>query len=100
MTQIPPTTTIEAIIDKIIDRVKAGVIREISDVRDETGLAGMKLTIDLKRGVEPGRSSCRSIFRITPLEDTIFLQLQCVDRRSAARAGCAKSCSMNGSPSA
>lgn len=69
VTQIPPTTTIEAIIDKIIDRVKAGVIREISDVRDETGLAGMKLTIDLKRGVDPEKLM-QKLFRITPLEDT------------------------------
>lgn len=69
VTQIPPTTTIEAIIDKIIDRAKAGVIREISDVRDETGLAGMKLTIDLKRGVDPEKLM-QKLFRITPLEDT------------------------------
>lgn len=69
VTQIPPTTTIEAIIDKMIDRVKAGVIREISDVRDETGLAGMKLTIDLKRGVDPEKLM-QKLFRITPLEDT------------------------------
>ena len=69
VTQIPPTTTIEAIIDKIIDRVKAGVIREISDVRDETGLAGMTLTIDLKRGVDPEKLM-QKLFRITPLEDT------------------------------
>ena len=69
VTQIPPTTTIEAIIDKIIDRVKAVVIREISDVRDETGLAGMKLTIDLKRGVDPEKLM-QKLFRITPLEDT------------------------------
>ena len=69
VTQIPPTTTIEAIIDKIIDSVKAGVIREISDVRDETGLAGMKLTIDLKRGVDPEKLM-QKLFRITPLEDT------------------------------
>ncbi len=69
VTQIPPTTTIEAIIDKIIDRVKAGVIREISDVRDETGLSGMKLTIDLKRGVDPEKLM-QKLFRITPLEDT------------------------------
>lgn len=69
VTQIPPTTTIEAIIDKMIDRVKAGVIREISDVRDETGLAGMKLTIDLKRGVDPEKLM-QKLFRITPLKDT------------------------------
>ena len=69
VTQIPPTTTIEAIIDKIIDRVKASVIREISDVRDETGLSGMKLTIDLKRGVDPEKLM-QKLFRITPLEDT------------------------------
>lgn len=69
ITEIPVTTTVEAIIDKIIDRVKAGVIREISDVRDETGLDGLKLTIDLKRGVDPDKLM-QKLYKITSLEDT------------------------------
>lgn len=69
ITQIPPTTTVEAIIDKIIELVKSGKIRDIADVRDETDLSGLKLTIDLKRGVEPDRLMLR-LFKMTPLEDT------------------------------
>lgn len=69
ITEIPVTTTVEAIIDKIIDRVKAGVIREISDVRDETGLDGLKLTIDLKRGADPDKLM-QKLYKITTLEDT------------------------------
>ncbi len=68
ITQIPPTTTIEAIIEKVIDLVKQGKIREIADIRDETGLAGLKITIDLKRGVDPDKLMQR-LFRMTPLED-------------------------------
>ena len=52
ITEIPPTTTVEAIIDKIGELIKAAKIREISDVRDETDLSGLKLTIDLKRGID------------------------------------------------
>ena len=55
VTQIPPTTTVEAIMDKITELVKAGRIREISDMRDETDLNGLKLTIDLKRGQDPDK---------------------------------------------
>lgn len=69
ITQIPPTTTVEAIMDKIVDLVKAGKIREISDMRDETDLSGLKLTIDLKRGTDPQRLMLK-LFKITPLEDT------------------------------
>lgn len=50
VTEIPPTTTIEAIIDKIVEQVKLGKLKEISDVRDESDLSGLKITIDLKRG--------------------------------------------------
>ena len=67
--QIPPTTTVEAIIEKIIDLVKQNKIREISDIRDETGLDGLKITIDLKRGVEPDKLMQR-LFKMTPLEDS------------------------------
>lgn len=69
VTQIPPSTTIEAIIEKTIDLVKQGKIREISDIRDETGLAGLKITIDLKRGTDPDRLM-QKLFRMTPLEDS------------------------------
>ncbi len=69
VTQIPPTTTIEAIVEKIADLVRQGKIREISDVRDETGLAGLKITLDLKRGADPDRLM-RRLFRMTPLEDS------------------------------
>ena len=50
VTEIPPTATVEAIMDKVVDLVKAGKIREIADMRDETDLNGLKLTFDLKRG--------------------------------------------------
>lgn len=68
ITQIPPSTTVEAIMDKIVDLVKGGKIREISDMRDETDLSGLKLTLDLKRGVEPDKLMAK-LFRITPLQD-------------------------------
>lgn len=67
--EIPPTTTIEAVIDKIIEHVKSGKIREISDIRDETGIDGLKITIDLKRGIDPD-NLMRKLFRMTTLQDT------------------------------
>ncbi|MDK2813146.1 MAG: gyrase subunit [Clostridiales bacterium] len=67
--EIPPTTTVEAIMDKIAELVKAGKIREISDIRDETDLGGLKLTMDLKRGQDPDKLMAR-LFRMTPLEDS------------------------------
>ncbi|MDR2647424.1 MAG: topoisomerase IV [Oscillospiraceae bacterium] len=67
--QIPPTTTAEAIIDKIVERVKAGAIREISDIRDETDKSGLKITIDLKRGTDADKLMQR-LFKQTTLEDT------------------------------
>lgn len=66
---IPPTTTSEVIIEKIAEFVKLGKIREISDVRDETGLEGLKITIDLKRGIDPDKLMAK-LFKLTPLEDT------------------------------
>lgn len=66
---IPPTTTSEVIIEKIAELVKLGKIREISDVRDETGLDGLKITIDLKRGIDPDKLMAK-LFKLTPLEDT------------------------------
>ena len=68
ITEIPPTTTIEAIMDKVIDLIKAGRIREIADMRDETDLSGLKITIDLKRGTDPDKFM-QKLFRLTPLED-------------------------------
>ena len=69
VTQIPPTTTVEAIMDKITELVKAGRIKEISDMRDETDLNGLKLTIDLKRGQDPDKLMAR-LYKMTPLEDS------------------------------
>lgn len=66
---IPPTTASEVIIEKTAELVKEGKIREISDIRDETGLDGLKITIDLKRGVDPDKLMIK-LFRLTPLEDT------------------------------
>ena len=68
ITEIPPTTTIEAIMDKVIDLIKAGRIREIADMRDETDLSGLKITVDLKRGTDPDKLM-QKLFRLTPLED-------------------------------
>ncbi len=69
ITQIPPTTTVEAIMDKISDLVKQGRVKEISDMRDETDLNGLKLTLDLKRGQDPEKLMNR-LFKSTPLEDS------------------------------
>ena len=68
ITEIPPTTTIEAIMDKVVEHIKSGKIREIADMRDETDLSGLKITIDLKRGVDPEKLM-QKLFKITPLED-------------------------------
>ena len=68
--EIPYSTTIEAILDKVAELVKAGKIKEISDMRDETDLSGLKLAIDLKRGVEPDKLMAK-LFRLTPLQDTV-----------------------------
>ena len=67
--EIPYTTTVEAIMDKVAELMKAGKIREISDMRDETDLSGLKLTIDLKRGVDPDKLMAK-LFRSTPLLDS------------------------------
>lgn len=66
---IPSTTTCEVIIEKIIDLVKAGKIKDIADVRDETGIDGLKITIDLKRGVDPDKLMAK-LYRFTTLEDS------------------------------
>lgn len=69
ITEIPPTTTCEAIIDKIIERVKAGALKEISDIRDETDKSGLKITVDLKRGTDPDKLMKR-LYKQTTLEDS------------------------------
>ena len=68
ITQIPYSTTIEAIIEKIIELIKAGKIREISYIRDETDLSGLKIAIDLKRGTDPEKLM-NKLFKLTPLQD-------------------------------
>ncbi|MDD4688991.1 MAG: DNA gyrase subunit A [Eubacteriales bacterium] len=67
--EIPYSTTAEAIIDKIIEQMKQGKAKEISDIRDETDLKGLKITIDLKKGVDPDKLMTR-LYRTTPLQDS------------------------------
>ena len=69
ITQIPPTTTSEAIIDKIVELVKTNKIKEINDVRDETDLSGLRITIDLKRGIAPDKFMAK-LYKTTPLQDS------------------------------
>ena len=69
ITEIPYSTATEVIMDKVAELIKAGKIREISDMRDETDLGGLKLTIDLKRGVDPDKLM-QKLFRLTPLQDS------------------------------
>lgn len=69
ITEIPYTTATEVIMDKVAELIKAGKIKEIADMRDETDLGGLKLTIDLKRGVEPEKLM-QKLFRMTPLQDS------------------------------
>jgi len=67
--EIPYSTTSEAIIDKVAELIKAGKIKEISDMRDETDLSGLKLAIDLKRGTDPDKLMAK-LFQMTPLQDS------------------------------
>ena len=67
--EIPYTTTSEAIMDKVAELIKAGKVKEISDMRDETDLSGLKLTIDLKRGADPDKLM-QKLFKSTTLQDT------------------------------
>lgn len=69
ITEIPPTTTIEAIIEKIVSLIKLGKIREIQYIRDETDLSGLKITIDLKRATDPDKLM-QKLYKLTPLQDT------------------------------
>ena len=67
--EIPYSTSIEVILDKVAELVKAGKVKEISDMRDESDLSGLKLTIDLKRGVDPEKLM-QKLYKLTPLQDT------------------------------
>ncbi len=67
--EIPYTTATEVIIDKVVELIKSNKIREISDIRDETDLGGLKLTIDLKKGTDPDKLMMR-LYKMTTLEDT------------------------------
>ena len=67
--EIPYSTTSEAIVDKVAELIKAGKIKEINDMRDETDLSGLKLAIDLKRGADPEKLM-QKLFRLTPLMDS------------------------------
>ncbi len=69
ITEIPYSTTSEAIVDKVVENIKAGKLKEVSDIRDETGLNGLKITLDLKRGTDPDVLMLK-LFKITPLEDS------------------------------
>ncbi|MDY4598716.1 MAG: DNA gyrase subunit A [Candidatus Faecousia sp.] len=69
ITEIPYTTATEVIMDKVAEQIKAGKIREIADMRDETDLGGLKLTIDLKRGADPDKLM-QKLFRMTTLQDS------------------------------
>ncbi|MCL2843032.1 MAG: topoisomerase IV [Oscillospiraceae bacterium] len=68
--EIPYSTSIEAIMDKVADLIKTGKVREIADMRDETDLSGLKLTIDLKRGTDPDKLM-QKLFKLTPLRDSV-----------------------------
>lgn len=69
ITEIPYSTTVEAIISKVVDLVKSGKLREVSYIRDETGINGLKIAIDLKRGVDP-EALMQKLYRLTPLQDS------------------------------
>ncbi|MCL2078917.1 MAG: DNA topoisomerase (ATP-hydrolyzing) subunit A [Oscillospiraceae bacterium] len=103
ITEIPYSTTAEAIIDKVAELVKAGRIKEINDMRDETDLAGLRLTIELKRGAEPDRLMAK-LMKQTTLSDSISCNFniliagmpkvmgvrEILDEWTAWRAGCVK----------
>ena len=68
--EIPYSTSLEAILDKVAELIKLGKIKEINDMRDETDLSGLKLAIDLKRGVDPDKLM-QKLYKLTPLQDTV-----------------------------
>ena len=103
ITEIPYSTTAEAIIDKVAEMMKSNKLREISDMRDETDLSGLKLTIDLKRGAEPDKLMAK-LFKQTPLMDSFSCNFniliagiprvmgvrEILEEWTAWRAGCVK----------
>ncbi|MBQ0037516.1 MAG: topoisomerase IV [Clostridiales bacterium] len=68
--EIPYSTSLEVILDKVAELIKLGKVKEINDMRDETDLSGLKLAIDLKRGVDPDKLM-QKLFKLTPLQDTV-----------------------------
>ena len=68
--EIPYSTSLEAILDKVAELIKLGKVKEINDMRDETDLSGLKLAIDLKRGVDPDKLM-QKLYKMTPLQDTV-----------------------------
>lgn len=86
ITQIPYSTTSEAIIGKIVELMKANKVKEISDARDETGLDGFKITIDLKRGTDPDALMLK-LFKLTPLEDSFSCNFNVLIKNSPAVLG-------------
>ena len=97
ITQIPPTTTVEAIMDKIAELVKAGKIKEISDMRDETDLNGLKLTLDLKRGVDADKLMAK-LFKTTRWKTASAATSTSLSRASPGSWACGKFC-RSGRPS-
>ncbi len=101
--QIPYTTTVEAVIDKVAELVKSGKIKEVSDIRDETDLSGLKIAIDLKRGADPGKLMAK-LMKMTPLMDSFSCNFnvliagmprvlgvrRILEEWTAWRAGCVK----------
>lgn len=76
--EIPYTTTAEAIIDKTIELIKLGKVKEITDLRDETDLKGLKITLDIKRSTDPHKLMSK-LFRMTPLEDSFSCNFNILD---------------------
>ena len=97
--EIPYTTTIEAIMDKVAELIKAGKVKEIADMRDETDLNGLKLAIDLKRGADPDKLM-QKLYRAHPAAGQLCLQLQHSDRRHAPGHGRAARSWTSGRPGA
>ena len=89
--EIPYSTTVEAILDKVAELIKAGKGKEIADMRDETDLSGLKLAIDLKRGVDPDKLMTK-LYKLTPLEDAFACNFNVLIAGTAPRCwGCGRS---------
>ncbi len=88
--EIPYSTTVEAILDKVAELIKAGRAKEIADMRDETDLSGLKLAIDLKRGVDPDKLMTK-LYKLTPLEDAFACNFNVLIAGSPGCWGCGRS---------